>query len=118
MSGRRGRVERGRAPKTGIVRRINHASKWLAAAHVGPWIDNPATDGPQHFAGDGDAFLFAVLDGAIVFELDRVRFERGDLWGTLTLERRCREPAGLTRTSSHQARSIFRRSTLARNALG
>lgn len=49
------------------------------------WSDDaPAIAWPQHFEGDGDTFSLSVLDGAIKFELDRVRLERGDLWGTLT----------------------------------
>jgi hypothetical protein len=51
-----------------------------------PWTDDaPAIAGPQHFTGDGDMFTLSVLDGALSYELDRVRFERGDLWGTLTV---------------------------------
>jgi hypothetical protein len=51
-----------------------------------PWPDDaPAIAGPQQFTADGDTFSLSVLDGALNFELDRVRFERGDLWGTLTV---------------------------------
>jgi hypothetical protein len=39
----------------------------------------------QHFEGDGDTFTLTVLDGALRFELDRVRVDHGDLWGTLTV---------------------------------
>src|SRR5574339_1144389 len=52
-----------------------------------PWTDDaPAISGPQVFTGDGDTFTLSVLDGALTYELDRVRFERGDLWGTLTVK--------------------------------
>ena len=61
-----------------------------------PWADDaPAIAGPQVFAGDGDMFSLAVLDGALRFELDRVRLERGDLCGTLTV-----------RTTLHGARTF------------
>jgi hypothetical protein len=53
---------------------------------VDPWSDDaPAIAGTQQFQGDGDCFSLSVLDGNLIFEIDRVRFERGDLWGTLTV---------------------------------
>jgi hypothetical protein len=60
-----------------------------------PWADDsPAIAGPQIFDGDGDTYSLSVLDGALRFELDRVRIERGDLWGTMTI-----------RTTLHGART-------------
>lgn len=57
-----------------------------AAVVPGPWTDDaPAIGGAQVFEGDGDTFTLSVLDGALRFELDRVRIERGDIWGTLTV---------------------------------
>lgn len=56
------------------------------AVVAGPWTDDaPAVAGPQQFDADGDSFSMSFLDGGLRFELDRVRFERGDLWGTLTV---------------------------------
>jgi hypothetical protein len=70
-------------------------SRIAAVPAPDPWTDDaPAIAGPQVFTGDGDTFTLSVLDGALRFELDRVRLERGDLWGTLTV-----------RTTLHGART-------------
>ena len=56
------------------------AAPMTVEAHA--WADDaPAIAGPQVFQGDGDSFSLSVLDGAVRFELDRVRHDRGDSLG-------------------------------------
>jgi hypothetical protein len=57
-----------------------------AVAVVGPWSDDSPALKSQRFEMTGaDRFTLAILDDQLRLEMDRVRVDRGDLWGTLTV---------------------------------